>query len=79
MDNKHEGWLVFASVTLAIAGVISLFDGIWLLDYHGAGPSGISTAVFGSDMHTYGWIYLVEGIVLIAAAVGVMQRNQVGR
>jgi hypothetical protein len=79
MESKNEGWLVFASVTLAIAGVISIIDGIWLLNYKGAKPAGISNAVFGSNLHTYGVIYLIEGIVLIAAAVGVMKGDQVAR
>ncbi len=79
MDGKAEGWVLFASITLGIAGIMRIFDGVWALDYHGSVPSGLQGAVFGTSLSTYGWIYIVEGIVLIAAAAGVLAGSQVGR
>jgi hypothetical protein len=36
-------------------------------------------AVFGHSLSTYGWIYLVEAIILIACAAGVIAGSQISR
>ncbi len=72
---KRSGWLTFSAVVLILAGVMRVIDAIWALSYHGALPSlpdGLSGAVLGSELHTYGWIWLVTGIVLAAAGVMVL-------
>jgi hypothetical protein len=79
MNDNHKGWLVFASVVLGVAGVMRIFDAIWAFNYKGALPDGLSGAVLGHSLSTYGWIYLIEAIILIGAAVGVTQGSQAGR
>jgi hypothetical protein len=79
VNHKGEGWLLFSSIALGISGVMRIFDGVWALSYHGAVPNGLQGAVFGADLRTYGWIYLVEGIVLILASAGVVVGSQVSR
>lgn len=67
---KHGlGWRVFAGTVLGIAGISRIFDGIWALHYHNAVPENLQGALFGDNLKTYGWIYLIVGIVLIAVSL----------
>ena len=79
MDDRGSGWLLFASIALGIAGIMRVFDGIWALSYSGGLPDGLRGAIFGHDLKAYGWIYLVEGIILIACGVGVLAGSQLSR
>jgi hypothetical protein len=79
MDDRGSGWVLFAGITLGIAGVLRIFDAIWAFNYHGYLPDDLRGAVFGQSLTTYGWIYLVEAIILIAAAAAVLAGSEVGR
>jgi hypothetical protein len=79
MNSKGQGWIVFAAVVLGIAGIMRIFDAVWAFSYHGALPDGLQGAVFGHSLSTYGWIYLVEAIILIACAAGVIAGSQLSR
>jgi hypothetical protein len=79
MNGKGQGWVVFAVVVLGIAGIMPIFDAVWAFSYHGALPDGLQGAVFGHSLSTYGWIYLVEAIILIACAAGVIVGSQLSR
>jgi hypothetical protein len=79
MDEKGGGWLIFASIVLGIAGIMRIFDAIWAFSYHGALPNNLQNALFGHSLKTYGWVYLVVGIVLILCAGGVVAGSQFSR
>lgn len=79
MEQKGAGWLIFASIVLGIAGIMRIFDAIWAFSYHGAVPSNLENALFGHSLKTYGWVYLVVGIVLILCAGGVIAGSQFSR
>jgi hypothetical protein len=79
MDEKGGGWLIFASIVLGIAGVMRIFDSIWAFSYHGAVPNNLENALFGHSLKTYGWVYLIVGIVLILCAGGVVAGSQFSR
>jgi hypothetical protein len=79
MDNKGEGWIVFAAVVLGIAGVMRIFDAIWAFRYHGTLPQNLEDALFGTSLKNYGWLWLIVGILLILCAFGVMARSQLSR
>jgi len=79
MNGKGEGWLIFAAIALGIAGLMRIFDAIWAFSYKGPLPDGLQGALFGHSLSTYGWIYLVEAIILIACAAGVIARSQLSR
>jgi hypothetical protein len=79
MEQKGEGWLVFAAIVLGIAGIMRIFDAIWAFRYHGIVPENLQGAIFGHSLKTYGWVYLAVGIVLILCALGVVARSQVSR
>jgi hypothetical protein len=79
MDEKGGGWLIFASIVLGIAGIMRILDAIWAFSYHGALPNNLQNALFGHSLKTYGWVYLVVGIVLILCAGGVVAGSQFSR
>ena len=78
-DDRGSGWLVFASIVLIVAGVMRIFDAIWAWRYEGALPDEIQEAVLGNDLDSYGWLWLIVGIVLIGAGFAVFQRSQLAR
>jgi hypothetical protein len=79
MEQRGDGWIVFAALVLGIAGIMRIFDAIWAFRYHGQLPSGIESAIFGSSLATYGWVYLIVGAILILSAFGVMSGSQFSR
>jgi hypothetical protein len=66
---KRSGWLTFSAVVLIIAGIMRVIDAIWAFGYHGAIPDDLKDAILGHSLKTYGWIWLITGIILIAAGV----------
>ena len=79
MEPRGGGWLFFAGTVLGIAGIMRIFDAIWAFQYHGVLPENLENAIFGHSLKTYGWVYLVVALVLIACSVGVLVRSQVSR
>jgi len=79
MEQKGEGWLLFAAIVLGVAGVMRLFDAIWSFRYHGVLPQNLENAIFGSSLKTYGWVYLIVAVILFICAVGVVARSQFSR
>jgi magnesium-transporting ATPase (P-type) len=69
---KRSGWLTFASVVLIIAGIMRVIDAIWAFGYHGALPDNLQDALLGHSLKTYGWIWLIIGVVLIVAGILVL-------
>ncbi len=76
MHERGHGWIVFAAIVLAVAGVMRVFDAIWAFRYHGVLPQHLEDAIFGTGLKTYGWVYL--GVLLILSAFAVMSRSQIG-
>jgi hypothetical protein len=66
-------------VILIFAGIMRVFDAFWAFRYDGAVPEGLQDALFGDDLTTYGWIYLIVAVVLVLAGFGVAQGGQVSR
>jgi hypothetical protein len=79
MDRRGGGWVVFAAIVLAVAGIMRIFDAIWAFRYHGVLPENLEGAIFGHSLKTYGCVYLVVAVVLIVCAFLVLSGSQVGR
>jgi uncharacterized membrane protein HdeD (DUF308 family) len=69
---KRSGWLMFSAVVLIIAGIMRVIDAIWAFGYHGAIPNNLKDAILGHSLKTYGWIWLIAGVILIVAGVLVL-------
>jgi len=78
-EEPGTGWLFFAGTMLGLTGLMRLIDSLWAFRYHGALPDGLQDAVLGSNLKTYAWVWLVVGIVLIAASFLVLTRSQFAR
>jgi hypothetical protein len=69
---KRSGWLIFSAIVLIVAGVMRIFDAIWAFRYNGPVPDNLQQAVFGHSLTTYGWVWLIVGIILIVAGFVVL-------
>jgi hypothetical protein len=77
VEERANGWLVFAASMLGIAGTFSIVDGIVALS---RSKFYVANAVFVfSDLRTWGWITLILGAVAVLAAFGVLTRSQFAR
>ena len=79
MNDRGHGWILFSSIILGVAGIMRIFDAIWAFRYHGVLPQNLEDALFGSSLKTYGWVWLVVGIILILCGIAVLGRSQIGR
>src|SRR5690348_9839050 len=69
---KRSGWLTFSAVVLIVAGIMRVIDAIWAFGYNGPLPDGLRGALLGHSLTTYGWIWLITGVILIAAGALVL-------
>jgi hypothetical protein len=79
MNDRGHGWILFSAIVLGVAWIMRIFDAIWAFRYHGAVPENLQAALFGHSLKTYGWVYLVVGIVLILCALALMSGSQLAR
>ena len=76
-DEKGFGWLLFAATILGLAGVLSVIDGIVALS-RSKFYTPNSSYVF-TNLHSWGWITLIIGVLLIVAAMGVFSGSGFAR
>jgi hypothetical protein len=69
---RRSGWLTFSAVVLIVAGIMRVIDAIWAFGYHGAIPDNLQGALLGHSLKTYGWIWLIIGVILIVAGAAVL-------
>ena len=69
---RRSDWLTFSAVILIIAGILRVIDAIWAFGYHGAVPDNLQNALLGHSLKTYGWIWLIIGVILIVAGALVL-------
>lgn len=76
MAKKGSGWIGFAGIVLIIAGFYDIISGLWALDNKNTAGDAI---LYEGNLETWGWIYLVVGVVIVLAGFGVFQRAQWAR
>jgi len=79
VTDADAGWLFFAGTILGIAGIMRIFDGIWAFRYDGAVPENLEGAIFGTSLSTYGWVWIIVGVLLIGASFALLNRSQFAR
>lgn len=67
-----QGWLAFAGILLILRGFVDIANGLWALDTN---AEVVDAVVFDDNLDVWGWIYLVIGVVLVAAGIAVMGRR----
>jgi hypothetical protein len=68
-DVDRHTWLDFAGVLLILVGFFNIIDGISAI----SGSSYVSDHVVFSNLNTWGWFFLIVGIVQILAGGAVMK------
>jgi len=80
ITGEGSGWLFFAGTVLGIAGIMRIFDGIWAFRFDGDPSENLLESAFlGTSLTTYGWVWIVVGVVLIASSFAVLNRSQFAR
>jgi hypothetical protein len=75
MTKKGDGWIGFAGITLVIVGLLDVINGLWALDHKGT----VSELLYETNLETWGWIYLIGGIIVVCAGFAVLNRSQWAR
>lgn len=75
--ERGEGWITFATVMLAIGGILGLIDGIVAVSKSSFYVAG-ANYVF-SDLNTWGWIVMIVGAVTLCASFAVAAGAQWAR
>jgi hypothetical protein len=80
-DRGHgiegSGWLLFASIMIAIAGVLNI---IWGIAAIGNSKFFTQNATYIlSGLNTWGWIVLIIGVLELFAAYSILVGGQYGR
>ncbi|HEX6311513.1 MAG TPA: hypothetical protein VF152_07775 [Acidimicrobiia bacterium] len=72
--RQGTGWVLFAGVMLVLAGVTGALDGLWAIVNGDEQVRVIEDGVilWDSSLTTWGWIYLIGGIIVILAGFGVV-------
>jgi hypothetical protein len=75
---ERSNWLIFSAIVLIIAGIMRVLDGIWAFAYNGPVVDNLHDAIFGHSLTTYGWIWEIVGIILIASGFLVISSATLG-
>jgi hypothetical protein len=76
-ERKGLGWLTFSAITLTIAGVWGIIEGILAIS---SSKVFLANAVFVfSSLNTWGWIVLVLGVLCILAALALTTGSELAR
>ncbi|HET6953713.1 MAG TPA: hypothetical protein VFI47_25285 [Acidimicrobiales bacterium] len=70
--RQGEGWLLFAAVVLVTAGIMRVLDALWAFDKDDEIPERLQVLVWDDNLAAYGWLWLIVGVLLIAAGFGVL-------
>jgi hypothetical protein len=76
-DHRGEGWLTFAGLMLFVAGAVNFIWGIAAIDGSSFFTDEGRYVIF-DDLSTWGWFFLVIGVLQIAAAISVWSGGAFG-
>ena len=75
-QKAGTGWIAFSGVMLIIVGLLDVVDGLWALD---RADTKSSALWYADKLGGWGWFYLILGIILVLAGIGVFYRSQWAR
>jgi hypothetical protein len=73
------GWITFAAAMLVVGGGFKIVDAFYAFKYDDEIQESVQTIIFERDPATWGWIWLIVGVVLIAAGFYVVSGAQWAR
>jgi hypothetical protein len=79
-QKQGQGWFVYSGILLLVVGVKMVLDGLWALDHKDdvlatSDGSGTVSLYWSDNLGTWGWIYLITGIVILAGGIGLFSRQ----
>ena len=77
-ESRGEGWVLFAGIMILIAGFLNFIWGIAAID----GASFFTDEgryVIFTDLNTWGWFFLIVGVLQLIAAFSIWNRHAYGR
>lgn len=76
--QRGDGWVLFAGIMIMVVGFLNLVYGIAAID-DSAFFVGDQRFVIFDDLNTWGWFYLIVGVLQLIAAFSIWNRNPFGR
>jgi hypothetical protein len=76
--RKRSGWVTTAGVVMLVAGGYNALSGIAAIADDDTLAAQATKVLYGIDIGTWGWLWLLLGIVQLAAGVLILQRNEWG-
>ena len=76
--QRGDGWVLFAGIMIMVVGFLNLVLGIAAID-DSAFFVGDQRFVIFDDLNTWGWFYLVLGVLQLIAAFSIWNRGGYGR
>ena len=75
--GRGTGWIVFAGIVMILAGGNMFINGLWALHASSQVEKSFGdTLLFSSsNLDTWGWIYVVVGLVVLVAGLCVFARQ----
>ena len=77
--RRGSGWLAFAATVMMISGVFKIIDALWAFKYDKEIAQSVQTIIFEHDPNSWGWVWLVFGILLIVAGFAVTTGSEWAR
>jgi hypothetical protein len=78
-ERRGAGWLVFASVVLITGGIMRVIDALWAFDKDDEITERLQVILWDDNLAAYGWLWLIVGVLLIAAGFAVLQGSEWAR
>ena len=75
---KRSGWVTFAGIAALIAGGYNALSGIAALSDDDTVASQAQEVLYGIDLTTWGWFWLIVGIAQLVTGVLILNRNMWG-
>lgn len=75
-QRTGSGWVTYAGIMLIVVGFLDVIDGLWALD---RADTRSNALLYADKLGGWGWFYLILGIVLVLAGIGVFYGSQLAR
>jgi hypothetical protein len=76
--RRRSGWVTTAGVVMLVAGGYNALSGIAAIADDDTLAAQATKVLYGIDIGTWGWLWLLVGIVQLAAGVLILMRNEWG-
>ena len=76
--RKRSGWVTTAGIIMLVAGAYNSLSGIAAIADDDTLKAQATKVLYGIDIGTWGWFWLLAGIVQLAAGVLILMRNEWG-